>query len=244
MTPVFAPHNSSPPRNRLLAALSPRDLALLQPHLQPVAMELRKDIERPNRRIKAVCFMEAGIASVVAVQPDATQVEVGLIGNEGMSGAAVVLGDDRSPHSTYIQIAGEAQRITVTELRKAMNASETLRNLFLRFVQVFMVQTAHTAIANARAHIDQRLARWILMAHDRTGDKTLPLTHEFLSLMLGVRRAGVTEALQSLNRKSSSTTVAIKSSCSTASASRRWREVPTACPKRNIGVSLANRASD
>ena len=68
-------------------------------------------------------------------------------------------------------------------------------------IQVFMVQTAHTAIANARAHIDQRLARWILMAHDRTGDETLPLTHEFLSLMLGVRRAGVTETLQALKRQ-------------------------------------------
>jgi CRP-like cAMP-binding protein len=81
------------------------------------------------------------------------------------------------------------------------NASQTLHSLLLKFVQVFMVQTAHTAIANARAHIDQRLARWILMARDRTGENTLPLTHEFLSLMLGVRRAGVTEALQSLKRQ-------------------------------------------
>jgi CRP-like cAMP-binding protein len=73
--------------------------------------------------------------------------------------------------------------------------------LLLKFAQVFMVQTAHTAIANARAHIDQRLARWILMAHDRIRDNTLPLKHEFLALMLGVRRAGVTEALQSLRRQ-------------------------------------------
>lgn len=108
---------------------------------------------------------------------------------------------DQSPHSTYIQVAGEAQRIKAKELRNAMSASGTLHGLLLKFVQVFMVQTAHTAIANARAHIDQRLARWILMAHDRTGDNALPLTHEFLALMLGVRRAGVTEALQSLKRQ-------------------------------------------
>jgi CRP-like cAMP-binding protein len=76
-----------------------------------------------------------------------------------------------------------------------------MRSLFLKFVQVFMVQTAHTAIANARARLDQRLARWVLMAHDRIGTETLELTHEFLSLMLGVRRAGVTEALQSLKRQ-------------------------------------------
>jgi CRP-like cAMP-binding protein len=145
--------------------------------------------------------METGIASVVAVRPDATKVEVGLIGREGMSGIPVILGGDRSPHSTYMQVAGEGQQITADELREAMKASESLRSLLLKFVQVFMVQTAHTAIANARAHIDERLARWILMAHDRTRDKTLPLTHEFLSLMLGVRRAGVTEALQSLRRQ-------------------------------------------
>ena len=85
----------------------------------------------------------------------------------------IVLGDDQSPHATYIQVAGEGQRITANELRKAMNASQTLHGFLLKFVQVFMVQTAHTAIANARSHIDQRLARWILMAHDRTGDNTL-----------------------------------------------------------------------
>jgi CRP-like cAMP-binding protein len=201
MATVSAARNSSPPRNQLLAAMSATDFASLQPHLKPVPMALLKDMERPNRRIENVYFMEAGIASVVAVQADETRAEVGLIGREGMSGIAVVLGGDQSPHSTYIQVAGEGMRITAKELRKAMNASQTLHRLLLKFVQVFMVQTTHTALANARANIDKRLARWILMAHDRTGDDTIPLTHEFLSLMLGVRRAGVTEALQSLKRQ-------------------------------------------
>ena len=96
-----------PPRNQLLAAMSATDLALLRPHLQPVTMPLLKDMERPNRRIETVYFMETGIASVVAVQPDETRVEVGLIGREGMSATAVVLGGDQSPNSTYIQVAGE-----------------------------------------------------------------------------------------------------------------------------------------
>ena len=194
-------HDASRPRNRLLAALSPADLALLQPHLNSLAVAVRHEIERPNRRIESVYFMNAGIASVVAVQADETQVEVGLIGPEGMSGTAVVLGGDQSPHSTYIQVAGEAQWIKVDQLRKAMRASDSLHALLMKYVQTFMVQTTHTAIANARAQIDRRLARWILMAHDRTGNKTLPLTHEFLALMLGVRRPGVTEALQSLKRQ-------------------------------------------
>jgi CRP-like cAMP-binding protein len=177
------------------------DLALLRPYLKPVAMPLLKDLERPNRRIETIYFMEAGIASVVAEQANETRVEVGLIGAEGMSGTAVVLGGDQSPHATYIQAVGEAQQMAAKELRKAMDTSESLRSLLLKFVQVFMVQTAHTAIANACARIDQRLARWLLMAHDRSGEDTLALTHEFLALMLGVRRAGVTEALQSLKRQ-------------------------------------------
>jgi CRP-like cAMP-binding protein len=188
----------SSPGNRLLAALSPADLKSLQPLLQAVPLKLRQDLERPNRPIADVYFPHAGFVSVVAVQSNETRVEVGLIGYEGMTGSAVVLGSDRSPHETYIQAEGEGQRITAANLRQAMQASDTLRVVLLRFVQVFMVQTAHTAIANARARIDTRLARWLLMAHDRVRDDTLPLTHEFLALMLGVRRAGVTEALHSL----------------------------------------------
>ena len=201
MASVSLPGAPLPQRNRLLAAMLPRDFALLQPHLQPMPLDLKKDLERPNRRIETVWFIEAGIASVVAVQSDDTKVEVGLVGNEGMTGTAVVLGGDQSPHSTYIQMGGEGLRIGVEALRKVMIASPTLRNLLLSYVQVFMVQTAHTAVANARAHIDRRLARWILMAHDRTHGEALFLTHEFLGLMLGVRRAGVTEALQTLKRK-------------------------------------------
>jgi len=191
--------SSSPHRNRLLASLSPGDLGLMQPHLEPVSLKLRHDLEKPNRRIDDVYFMDSGIASVVAVQSNQTRVEVGLVGCEGMTGTSVVLGSDRSPHSTYIQVAGEAQRITAGELRKAIKASESLHGLLLKYVQAFMVQTAHTAIANARARLDARLARWILMAHDRVRANKLPLTHEFLALMLGVRRAGVTEALHSLS---------------------------------------------
>jgi CRP-like cAMP-binding protein len=201
MPTLSAQRTHSPPRNRLLAAMSKADLALLQPHLQPMHLPLRHDMERPNRPIEAVYFMESGIASVVAMEANQTQVEVGLIGREGMTGIAAVLGGNQSPHATYIQSAGEGQRMTAKNLRSALDASETLRNLLLKFAHVFMVQTAHTAIANARAKIDRRLARWILMAHDRIGDDTLLLTHEFLALMLGVRRAGVTVSLQSLKRQ-------------------------------------------
>jgi len=184
--------------NRLLAALSPADMRLLKPLLQPRSLKLRQDLERPNQPIEDVYFPHLGIASVVAVQRKDQRVEVGLIGYEGMSGTSVVLGGDRSPHSTYMQVEGEGHSISIGDLRGAMEASASLHSLLLRYVHVFMVQTAHTAISNARARLDIRLARWLLMAHDRVRDNKLPLTHEFLALMLGVRRAGVTETLHTL----------------------------------------------
>jgi hypothetical protein len=113
--------------NRLLASLSRHDLALLQPHLTPVALNLHKGLERPNRRIEHAYFPHFGIASVVAVQSGDMRVEVGLIGREGMTGSAIVLGSDRVPHETYVQVAGEGQRISRVRLGEAVKASEPLR---------------------------------------------------------------------------------------------------------------------
>jgi CRP-like cAMP-binding protein len=186
--------------NRLLASLSTDDFGLLEPHLEPVTLGLRKYLERPNMRIGAAYFPEAGFASVVAVQSQGKLVEVGLIGREGMTGLPIVLGNHRSPHATYIQAPGKGTCIPATQLRKATQTSLSLRDALLKFVQVFNVQTTHTAIANAQSRMDVRLARWLLMAQDRIGGETLALTHEFLSLMLGVRRAGVTEALIQLRK--------------------------------------------
>ena len=187
--------------NRLLASLSTDDFDLVGPHLESVTLGLRNSLERPNRRIDAVYFPEAGFASVVAVQSKGKQVEVGLIGREGMTGLPIVLGNHRSPHATYIQAPGTGKCIPATELRKATQTSLSLRDSLLKFVQAFGVQTTHTAVSNAQSRLDVRLARWLLMAHDRIGDDTLPLTHEFLSLMLGVRRAGVTETLHVLRER-------------------------------------------
>jgi CRP-like cAMP-binding protein len=187
--------------NGLLASLSSDDHGLLVPYLEPVTLGLRKYLERPNRRIEAAYFPEAGIASVVAVQSEGKQVEVGLIGREGMTGLPIVLGNHRSPHATYIQVAGKGKCIPATELSKAIRTSLSLRDSLLKFVQAFGVQTTHTAICNAQSRLDVRLARWLLMAHDRMRHETLPLTHEFLSLMLGVRRPGVTETLNALRKQ-------------------------------------------
>jgi CRP-like cAMP-binding protein len=117
-----------------------------------------------------------------------------------MTGLPIVLGNHRSPHATYVQAAGSAMCMPATELRSATQSSPSLRDALLKYVQAFGVQTSHTAICNARSTLDIRLARWLLMAHDRIGDDTLPLTHEFLSLMLGVRRPGVTDTLNALRK--------------------------------------------
>lgn len=190
---------SAIPSNRLLSYLSADDLHLLQQHLTPVTLPLRKDLELPNRRIQDIYFLDAGIASVVAVQNAARRVEVNLIGCEGMTGTSVVLGTDASPHATYVQVAGHAQHIRTEDFQRAMDASKSLQALLLRYVHSLMIQTAHTVISNdPRIMVEQRLARWLLMADDRIENNALPLPREFLGLMLGIGREGVTEALHEL----------------------------------------------
>ena len=184
--------------NRLLTMMSTDDLALLTPHLSQVALDVRTFVEQPNKPIPWMYFMENGVTSVVAISGHERSIEAGLVGREGVTGAMVILGDDRSPNQSYIQIAGGAQRIGVDEIRGAMDASASLTKLLLRYVQTFMIQTAHTALANGSAKIEERLARWILMAQDRMDDNELLLTHEFMSTMLGVRRPGVTDTLHAL----------------------------------------------
>ena len=189
-------------RNRLLRALSADDLASLQPHLQTVSLERSKTLERANKKIEYLYFPSSGMASVVGGSASANKdVEIGITGYEGVTGLPVIYGDDRSPHETFMQISGEANRISAGKFRAAINASRTLQQLLLKYAQYFMIQTAHTAVANARGRLEQRLARWLLMAQDRAQSDNLPLTQEFLSLMLAVRRPGVTEAVHELTRK-------------------------------------------
>ena len=185
-------------RNGLLARLSPGDLAHLESYLVPVTLEQRKSMELPQKPIEHIYFPEHGIVSVVTANDPNAHIEIGLIGREGVTGLAVIMGSATSPHSTYVQAPGHALRIAVKPFLGACEQSETLRSLLLRYAHVFMVQTANTAAANAKGTIEERLARWLLMAQDRMDSDKLPLTHEFLAVMLGARRPGVTEALREL----------------------------------------------
>ncbi|UPT62274.1 MAG: Crp/Fnr family transcriptional regulator [Hyphomonadaceae bacterium JAD_PAG50586_4] len=128
-------------------------------------------------------------------------IEAGLVGREGMTGVALIMDDYRSPDDVFVQAPGAAQRIAAGDLRAAIAASGTLHRLLLRYARAFMVQITQTALANGRAKLEQRLARWLLMARDRLDARAMPLTHEFLALMLCVQRPGVTVALQEMEGK-------------------------------------------
>jgi CRP-like cAMP-binding protein len=184
--------------NHILASLSKADLALLQPHLESVKLSFRQPCEEPNVPIQYGYFPDDGIVSVVANGRGGRAIEVGIIGRDGMTAQPVVMGTDRSANSTFVQVEGSGRRIKASALRTAIQESRTLQKYFLAVVQCFIMQASHTALANGVAKIDQRMARWLLMAQDRLVGDELPLTHEFLAVMLGVRRAGVTVALKEL----------------------------------------------
>jgi CRP-like cAMP-binding protein len=192
---------SSAQNNRILGTLSRRDRELLEPHLEPVTLKFRQRIESANRRIGNVCFIDAGLASVVALGgAERRQAEIAVIGHEGMTGVAVILGADQSPYETFVQVEGHGRSIGASDLRLVMEKSPSLPLCLMRYAHVFAVQAGYTALANAQGKIEERLARWLLMAHDRLEGDELHLTHEFLSIVLGVRRAGVTTALHQLER--------------------------------------------
>lgn len=184
-------------QNLILSRLSKSDRALLEPHLEPADLPLRKVLEKRGKPIKAVYFPDSGFASVVA-NGDKHPIEVGLIGREGMTGLAVLLGHDRNCNEVYMQAAGQGHCIRADDLREAINKSVSLHRSMLRYAHAFLEQATRTAVANGRSKIEERLARWLLMADDRLDGPELPLTHEFLAMMLGVRRPGVTIAVQEL----------------------------------------------
>jgi CRP-like cAMP-binding protein len=190
-------------RNAVLRRLSSGDFALLEPHLAPVDLPLRRRLADAHRPIDAVYFLDSGIASTVAAVRHEVPVEIGMVGREGVVNLAVLLGSDRAPSDSYMQMAGAGLQASAAAVAAAMERSRSLTRWLLRCTHIFMVQTASTVLANGRATVQERLARWLLMAHDRAESDALPLTHEFLAIMLGVRRSGVTVAVRALERRGS-----------------------------------------
>lgn len=188
------------PRNRLLSALPPEELAWLRPHLESVDLPIRSVLHAPEELLTAVHFPESGWISMLATLESGDAAEVGLVGFEGMVGLPLLLAADRSPFEAMVQSEGTALRLLAGTFQEAMERSAALRTLLLRYALAFTAQVGQTAACNGRHQIEQRLARWMLMADDRSEGNSFPMTHEFMSMMLGVRRAGVTVAAGSLQR--------------------------------------------
>ena len=183
--------------NRLLASLSANDFASLLPHLEAVSLDTRQVLIEPNTPIAHVYFPETGMSSVTN-NSSGGKIEVGVVGREGMVGLPIVLGIDQTPYEFFMQIPGHGWRIAAQDLEQAMAHSPSLHRQLLRYVQAAHVQASETAFANANSDVEARLARWLLMCHDRVEGDDIPLTHEFIAMMLGIRRPGVTVALHVL----------------------------------------------
>lgn len=184
--------------NRLLKAIQASDFERIKPHLEYVDLPTRKFLVKSQEVVKHFYFVEEGIVSVTG-HGEGGRIEVGFLGREGVVGAIpVLLGSDSIPYDHFVQIPGAALRIPVEIVKTVVDQSSDLRNLLLRYVLTEVIQLRQTAIASASFEIEARLPRWLLMCHDRVDNDEIAITHEFLSMMLGVRRAGVTLALQQL----------------------------------------------
>jgi len=179
-------------RNQLLSVLSAEDVERLRPHLQPVTLVLGQVLHEAGEHIDHVYFPENGVVSLTADTMDNGMVEVGMTGREGIVGASVALNYDAiAIHRALVQIPGSAIRMRTAAFHEALEQSAAFRDRCLRYVQVIMVQASQTAACNARHELTERLARWLLMCRDRLESDEMPMTQEFLALMLGVRRTGV-----------------------------------------------------
>jgi CRP-like cAMP-binding protein len=180
--------------NRLLAALPLADRQRLLEQLEPVTLDLRQRVYEPGKPIEHVYFPTTTVISLLAVMDDGQAVEVATVGNEGMAGIPVFLGVMASPGLAFAQIAGQALRMAAGAFREQANGAGEVQELLQRYTYAFFTQLAQGAACNRLHSMDQRLARWLLLTHDRVGQDQFPLTQEFMAQMLGVRRATVTEA--------------------------------------------------
>lgn len=219
---------AAPPRNRLLAALPAADLARLAPALEPVRLDLRDVLFDVDRPIEHAYFPERGVVSVLGVMADGTAIETATVGREGMVGMPLFHETDRTSAQAFCQVAGEALRVPADVLRAEVARSDALRHLLHRYAQALLTLVAQSSACNRVHTMRERCARWLLHTHDRVGAAEgvheFALTHQFLSQMLGVRRATVTEALGLLQRSG-----AIASAMGTIAVRDRARLEGEAC---------------
>jgi CRP-like cAMP-binding protein len=183
--------------NQLLDAMPMAELEALAPSLDWVEFAMRDVISEPDKPMNFAYFPFEGVFSTISMVEVEDQVEMGLIGREGFLGASILLGAEHDPFRVIAQAPGRALRLPAARLIEA-SLGPDVRTVLLRFIHTFMVQAASTILANSSYLVEERLARWILMTQDRLATAIFPMTHDFMALMLAVRRAGVTEAVHRL----------------------------------------------
>lgn len=186
--------------NLLLLDIPRQDLARLSPSLELVRLKLHQVLHEAGEAIKSVYFLNNGLGSVLTVLPDGKSVEVGLIGKEGFVGVPVIFGFKTSPLRIMIQSDATAYRVDVQSLRKILPDCPALEKQLQRFTMILGMQSTQLADCNRLHDVEERLARWLLMSHDRIGGDTMPLTREFLGQMLGTRRSSVSMAANILQK--------------------------------------------
>jgi CRP-like cAMP-binding protein len=191
---------AQPERNRLLAALPLADYEALAPHISDVTLAHRQVIATRGQPLQHVYFPRGAVLSILVTMDDGQAVEGATIGHEGMLGLAAFLGDGTSIEDAVCQVSGQAARMHVSDLQAASDRSGPLHDVLHRYALALMGQMTRTAGCNRVHPVEERLARWLLMTHDRVGADTFFLTHEFIAAMLGVRRPSVTVAAGILQR--------------------------------------------
>jgi CRP-like cAMP-binding protein len=186
--------------NRLLSLLSDVDYGRLRPHLTQIPFEYRKSLYEAGRPIDQVYFPIDGVASLVITTAEGASAEVGTIGSEGMVGLPVCLGDRDAPSSVYVQVPGAALRMETSTFRDELDRNPTMSVVMLRYAHAFFNQVAQSAACAHLHRVEQRCCRWLLMTRDRMPSDDFLLTHEFLGMMLGVRRTTVTDVMGGLQK--------------------------------------------
>jgi CRP-like cAMP-binding protein len=191
---------SEPHANRLLGLLLARDYKRLRPHLRRIPLEYKQSLYRANKPIGFVYFIESGVGSLVNTMRNGQAAEVGTIGNEGVVGLPLVFGDDRAPTSVYVQVPGAGLTMKAALFKHELARSASMRAVMLLYAHAFFNQVAQSAACNHFHSLEQRCCRWLLMTRDRMQSDEFLLTQEFLAMMLGVQRTGVTVAAGALQR--------------------------------------------
>ena len=194
------PHTDSALQNRLLGAMSQTDTDRFFSDLHPVPLTLFQDIYRIGAPLEHVYFVEQGVASILTQMTSGESIEAGMIGPEGMIGLPALFGNEMSGHHVIVQAPGTALRMGAAECVAAFDQSSDVRKVILRYTGALLSIATQTAACNRLHSLKERSARWLLMMYDRLQSDAMPLTHEFLSTMLGVRRTRVTEAAGELQR--------------------------------------------